>query len=98
MILAADKISKVRELRLASVWMRRSPARASCAQDRWLAHYRECLQLLEERLPDSPLVGRLCAELGNERAAGHHTATLTGTDRQMLISLGLGDARPRAAR
>jgi (p)ppGpp synthase/HD superfamily hydrolase len=50
MVLAADKISNVRELRLETVRTRQQPARVSRSQDRRLAHYRHCLRLLEEQL------------------------------------------------
>jgi (p)ppGpp synthase/HD superfamily hydrolase len=56
MVFAADKLSKARELRLAGE--ARGPIR-----NRRLKHYRECLEMLEERLPDSPLVGELRTEL-----------------------------------
>jgi (p)ppGpp synthase/HD superfamily hydrolase len=52
MVFAADKISKVRELRSAAKF----PARR-------LAHYRHCLDLLERLLSDSPLVAQLRFEL-----------------------------------
>jgi guanosine-3',5'-bis(diphosphate) 3'-pyrophosphohydrolase len=51
MVFAADKISKVRELRLV-----RSPAK------RRVNHYRRCLELLERLLADSPLVVQLRTE------------------------------------
>jgi (p)ppGpp synthase/HD superfamily hydrolase len=51
MVFAADKISKIRELRSV-----RRPAQ------RRLNHYRRCLELLERRLSDSPLVSELRAE------------------------------------
>jgi (p)ppGpp synthase/HD superfamily hydrolase len=54
MVFAADKISKVRELR--------STPRLS---QRRLTHYRRCLELLERLLSDSPLVAQLRAELAN---------------------------------
>ena len=66
MLFAADKISKVRELRL-------DPAEVSAAiphsatetrlRTRQLAHYQRCLALLQEHLPESPLVAQLRAEL-----------------------------------
>ena len=56
MVLAADKISKTRELRLHG-----GPARRP--RQRRLAHYRDCLGLLEERLPGSRLVKELGTEL-----------------------------------
>jgi (p)ppGpp synthase/HD superfamily hydrolase len=56
MVFAADKISKVRELRFhGRVGQRR------------LTHYRRCLELLERLLSDSPLVSQLRAEF--ERVA-----------------------------
>jgi (p)ppGpp synthase/HD superfamily hydrolase len=63
MIFAADKISKVHELRLANPQTRPLPARVSRSRDRRLAHYRHCQRLLEEHLTDSPLVTRLRTEL-----------------------------------
>ncbi len=56
MLLAADKVSKARELRLY-------PAAARRSRRRRLTHYRDCLCLLQERLPDSPLVRELEMEL-----------------------------------
>ena len=56
MVLAADKISKARELRL-------KPGVAERSRRRRLANYRGCLDLLKERLPDSPLVAELDTEL-----------------------------------
>jgi (p)ppGpp synthase/HD superfamily hydrolase len=55
MLFAADKVSKVRELRRA--------AGARRPRNRRVAHYRHCLTLLQERLPDSQLVAQLDAEL-----------------------------------
>jgi uncharacterized membrane protein YccC len=55
MVFAADKVSKVRELRRAGGEGR--------PRKRRLVHYRQCLRLLQERLPDSPLVAQLDAEL-----------------------------------
>lgn len=63
-IFAADKISKVRELRLQRRVL--SP-RAVLERRRRLAHYRQSLRLLEERTPASPLVDALASEL---RAVG----------------------------
>jgi (p)ppGpp synthase/HD superfamily hydrolase len=66
MLLAADKISKARELRQAS------DLAAPCARSRShttgtrrdrLTHYRKCLTLVRERLPDSPLSNQLEDEL-----------------------------------
>jgi (p)ppGpp synthase/HD superfamily hydrolase len=65
-LFAADKISKVRELRrldaTAGAQPRRTP-REHQTNERRLAHYRACLALLQERLPGSPLVHQLEAEL-----------------------------------
>jgi (p)ppGpp synthase/HD superfamily hydrolase len=55
MVFAADKVSKARELRNHPTTVRRARRR--------LAHYRECFQLLDARLPNSPLVRELDAEL-----------------------------------
>ena len=59
-LFAADKVSKTRELRLQPVplW-----GRARRSRTRRLAHYERCLVLLQERLPASPLVAQLQAEL-----------------------------------
>jgi guanosine-3',5'-bis(diphosphate) 3'-pyrophosphohydrolase len=75
MVLAADKVSKARELTQHPSAARRSRARR-------LTHYSDCLRLLEQRIPDSPLVRQLDTELGSlaraaarERAhTGAHTA------------------------
>jgi (p)ppGpp synthase/HD superfamily hydrolase len=56
MVFAADKLSKVRELRLAGTSL--TPVRR-----RRLKHYRACLQLLQTGLADFPLVPALQAEL-----------------------------------
>jgi len=64
MLLAADKISKARELRIELGG--RGRRRGDCetgSRRRRLAHYRRCLALLREHLPASPLVGQLGAEL-----------------------------------
>ena len=61
MVFAADKISKVRELNLENAHKRRRTARDS--RSRKLAHYRQCLRLLEEHLTDSPLVTQLRTQL-----------------------------------
>ena len=63
MVMAADKISKVRELALEARAL--DPAGISTAQprERRLAHYRSCLKLLEQRLTGSPLVTQLAIEL-----------------------------------
>lgn len=64
MVFAADKISKARELGVVDARSCEQPG--SGRPDRRLAHYRHCLQLLEERLSDCSLVAELRAEL--ERA------------------------------
>ena len=66
-VFAADKLSKVRELRLAD----RSGTKA---QSRKLRHYRLSLAMLQERLPDSSLVAALAAELNTLSEAGATTA------------------------
>jgi (p)ppGpp synthase/HD superfamily hydrolase len=63
MALAADKISKVRELKLETIQTRAHTAPVSCSWERRLTHYRHCLRLLEEHLTDSPLVTTLRTEL-----------------------------------
>jgi (p)ppGpp synthase/HD superfamily hydrolase len=55
-VFAADKLSKVRELRLGD-------GSGIKVRSRKLRHYRLSLAMLEERLPDSPLVAALAAEL-----------------------------------
>ena len=80
MILAADKVSKVRELQLeTATGRRRSTPVTSHARLRPYAHYRECLQLLERHLPDSPLVAKLHAETERLPNALTHHPLLTGT-------------------
>lgn len=61
MVFAADKLSKVRELRAAISNPGRDLERA--VPPRRVAHLRACLGMLEERLGDSPLVGMLATEL-----------------------------------
>jgi hypothetical protein len=66
MLFAADKISKARELRLDGARVEaalRHGARKSYPRKRRLAHYQRCLTLLQEHLPESPLVAQLAAEL-----------------------------------
>jgi (p)ppGpp synthase/HD superfamily hydrolase len=63
-LFAADKLSKVRELRREAA---RDPAGRTLGQTRQLRarrvkHYRRSLALLEERLPGSPLVQQLSSE------------------------------------
>ncbi len=54
-LFAADKLAKVRELRIEELGREAKPRR--------VAHYLGCLSLLEETLPDSPLVRILRGEL-----------------------------------
>ena len=65
MIFAADKISKVGELRatLSESPRRRRPRTESLVTPRRLAHFRRCLAMLEERLGGSPLVRQLSTAL-----------------------------------
>jgi hypothetical protein len=65
MLFAADKISKARELSRedGGVGARPGPPGKSRLRKRRLAHYQRSLALLQERLPDSPLVAQLSAEL-----------------------------------
>jgi hypothetical protein len=67
MLFAADKISKTRELSLGDggVGAGSGLPGKSRLRKRRLAHYQRCLALLQERLPDSPLVEQLGAELQN---------------------------------
>ena len=73
LLFAADKISKVRELRLAA----KLGAGTDGAALRKLAHYERSLDLLRELEPDAPLVKRLASELDQLGAelprAAHHT-------------------------
>lgn len=62
-IFAADKVSKVRELRAALATTARRPAVESLIPPRRVAHLRRCLDLLQERLADSSLVRLLRTEL-----------------------------------
>jgi (p)ppGpp synthase/HD superfamily hydrolase len=64
MVLAADKVSKARELRVAFATATRPPSmRRGSEPQRKLTHYRRCAELLEERLADYPLVQTLRREL-----------------------------------
>jgi hypothetical protein len=70
MIFAADKVSKVRELRLAISRLVRQniePAR-SLLRPRRVAHYRRCLGMLEELSAESALVDQLRTELARLEA------------------------------
>ncbi len=77
MVFAADKISKVRELRVESAPNRLRDA--SLSHQRRLTHHRDCLELLEDRLPDSPLVTQLRIELESATAIPHAPTTLART-------------------
>jgi hypothetical protein len=73
MLFAADKISKARELQLDSGMVNprhRPSVLGGRSQKRRLADYHRCLALLQERIPDSPLVWQLGAELENASSAG----------------------------
>lgn len=65
-LFAADKLSKLRELRREATGRSVDGAatpRGSEPRARRLRHYQRSLALLEERLPQSPLVGQLRSEL-----------------------------------
>jgi (p)ppGpp synthase/HD superfamily hydrolase len=66
MVFAADKVSKARELRLAfdqANGASHPSARRGSKAYRKLTHYRHCADLLDQRLPESPLVHSLHHEL-----------------------------------
>jgi HD domain len=78
MLFAADKISKARELRIAGAVVPgalRPSAPAGQRHKRRLANYQRCLALLQERLPDSPLVAQLDAELHLSTSTHSHAAS-----------------------
>jgi (p)ppGpp synthase/HD superfamily hydrolase len=62
-VFAADKLSRVRELRV-------DHASGLKPRSRKLRHYRLSLAMLQEHLPDSPLVAALAIELGARSDAG----------------------------
>jgi HD domain len=62
-VFAADKISKVRELRRGTPGIGPQPACGSRSRSRRLTHYRHCLRLLEELMTYSALVTELRTEL-----------------------------------
>jgi HD domain len=62
-VFAADKLAKVRELTLLDGGNGDRPTLSANNRRRRLVHYRHCLKLLEQTLPDSPLVAGLRAEL-----------------------------------
>lgn len=65
-IFAADKLSKLRELRREAAadsgWFE-TPVHVREQRTRRLKHYRRSLAMLQDRLPESPLVRELGAEL-----------------------------------
>ncbi len=65
MVFAADKISKARELRRepAAATHSRPVPQPPPSRQRALTHYRQCLDLLEDLLTDSPLVEQLRNQL-----------------------------------
>jgi (p)ppGpp synthase/HD superfamily hydrolase len=69
-VFAADKLAKVRELALDDGSDGDRPRVSASKRRRRLAHYRQCLKLLEQTLADSPLVAELRAELGRLGAVG----------------------------
>ncbi|HET7047169.1 MAG TPA: HD domain-containing protein [Solirubrobacteraceae bacterium] len=73
MLFAADKVSKARELSLDA-------GLGVTVRKRRLTHYRRCLALLQERLPDFPLVGLLARELEllSDRGIGEHATAPCG--------------------
>jgi (p)ppGpp synthase/HD superfamily hydrolase len=76
-LFAADKVSKLRELRRETAADARAtvtPGRVRKLRARRLRHYRRSLALLEERLPKSPLV----RELRDEVHAVARDRTLAG--------------------
>jgi (p)ppGpp synthase/HD superfamily hydrolase len=64
-IFAADKVSKIRELRaaIATAARRRELVNQSLFPPRRLAHFRHCLEVLEQRLGGAPLVEQLRLEV-----------------------------------
>ena len=66
MLFAADKVSKVRELRLRALSGNDRGARSYA---RSLTYYRDCLRMLEERIPDSSLVALLRTEIATSEGA-----------------------------
>lgn len=85
MVFAADNISKVRELRLeqAKLHTGRPP---SARRRECLRHYEKCLELIEDRLGDSPLGAQLALESA-------HLATVR--DRQMPLAVTADGSIPR---
>jgi (p)ppGpp synthase/HD superfamily hydrolase len=78
MLFAADKVSKVRELRREGPRGRRrsgAVVAAKASRRQRIAHYRRCLRLLDERMPDSPLVSQLREELALATPGGRKLAS-----------------------
>jgi (p)ppGpp synthase/HD superfamily hydrolase len=69
-VFAADKLAKARELSLQDGANGDRLALSAGKRTRHLAHYRQCLSLLEHSLGGSPLVAQLRAELGSLGAIG----------------------------
>ena len=65
LVFAADKVSKVRELRgvISSATRTHKPVKRTLIPLRRLTHFRRCLGMLEERLGEDPLVELLRTEL-----------------------------------
>jgi (p)ppGpp synthase/HD superfamily hydrolase len=79
-VFAADKISKVRELRLQSAASTQphSTPEASLTRQLKQAHSHRCLELLEDLLTDSPLVKQLRIELESIAGNPHEHPVLAG--------------------
>src|SRR5947209_7534214 len=78
MVFAADKISKVRELGCAYARSGDHSARSVRLNDRRLAYYRRCLQLLEELLAGSSLVIELRTKVERAQAVSRARSTAAG--------------------
>lgn len=65
-LFAADKISRLRELRRENTTQADSGEGQRGDTGRRLGHYRASLRLLERRIPQSPLLPKLRAELRNQ--------------------------------
>jgi hypothetical protein len=83
MVFAADKISKARELALdaAGTGSLGQPARPNSTRGRDLAHYGDCLRLVEQLLTDSQLVIQLRTELDKLPAVPAVEPQLAGSAR-----------------
>jgi HD domain-containing protein len=97
MLLAADGVSNVRELRLSppadstATRRRLGPGRQRA---RRLAHYQACLRLLEERLPGSSLVSLLAEELSASGARGVRLSRAGARSGRRLKRPGAAAKRP----